>query len=203
MKKNIIFIAFLGILIFSPTVHAAQTTPQYFTATAPETKSVATNGGNTAATINIDTGVLSTAFTPGFSMTTNSRCPDQLTLFATTTTQSGSQNAIFNIGLLKYIILTNSTTPPPLSSLTDIKSGSATAVNNPNAIAYPINNPVPTSGQLTVAYNSTNKNWDLVLTHRGTTLTSITVPAGPPLSNTYSADDEAGSYQAIVTLSFI
>lgn len=202
MKKNIIFTTILGLLILSPSVFAAQTPSYYFTATCPKTKSVETNGGNITSNIDCDTGALSASFNPAFLIKTNSDDTEQLTLSATSSTQSGSVNSIFNIGTTRYIILTNNTILPPTSAITDIKSGSPTPVNNPNAIAYQINDPATTPGQLSASYSNTNKNWQLSLTHRGQTPTSITIPAGTPLANTYSFDDEAGSYQATITLSF-
>ncbi len=201
MKKLFLGIIFFGILIFSQSAFAARTDSQYFVAGCPESKSVVTNGGNISATINVDTGALSTSFTPAFTMTTNSRNNQYLTISASANTNTTAQNAVFNIGATRYIILTNNTVLPAIASLTNIKTGSPTAINNPNAIAYGINDPATATG-LTVAYNSTNKNWDLTLARRGSTNTSITVPANTPLTNTYSADDEEGSYRATVTLSF-
>lgn len=190
-------------LIFPASAYAERTPSYYFTATCPKTKSIVTNGGNINTTINIDTGVLSTNLNPGFLITTNSRDEEDLTLSATSQNLGGTANAIFNIGASRYIILTNSTQLPPASAITDIKTGTPTAANNPNAIAYTINDPATTAGQLSATYSNTNKNWRMVLTHRGNTTTSITIPAATnPLTNTFSGDDEAGSYQATITLSF-
>jgi len=202
MNKKFLLIICCGLLHFSQSAFAAQTTSQFFIVGCPETNSVATNGGNIAATINTDTGALSTSLNPGFTITTNNRGEKELTLSAKANTSTTTQNAIFNIGSARYIILTNNTVLPPIASLTDIKTGSPTAANNSNAIAYAINDPTNIPGQLSVAYNSGNKNWDLEVTHRGSTSTSVTIPSGTPLSGTYSSDDEAGSYKATITLSF-
>ncbi len=202
MNKKLIVMIVCALLSCYQGVYAAQTATYYFSTTCPQTNSVTTNGGNTSATINVDTGALSAAFTPAFMITTNSKNSQSLTLSAKANTQGGLQNSVFNISSTNYIILTNSTTLPPISSLTDIKSGTPTAANNPNAIAYQINNPAATAGKLSVTYNSTNKNWDLTLTNRGQTPTSVTVPVNTPLNGTFSTDDETGSYQAIITLSF-
>ena len=202
MRKYVIFISLILFVMNAPISFASQSASYYFAADAPPTKAVAANGGNINAVINVDTGALSAAFTPAFTLTTNTGSSQALTMKAEANTQGGLQNAVLDAGAVKYIILTNSNILPPVSSLTDIKTGSPTAASNPNAIAYTINNPAAVSGRLTVAYNSGNKNWDLVLFHNGTTNTSITVPSGTPFTNTYSTDDEPGSYQAIITLSF-
>jgi hypothetical protein len=203
LKKFNLLIALIFALNYSSFVLAAQTDSQYFTAPLALTQNVTTNGGNITATINVSTGALSSSFTPGFTMNTNGGAAQSLTMTATANSQGGSQNAIFNISTTKYIILSNSTVSPPVSSFTDIKSGSPTAANNPNAIAYVINDPATVPARLTVSYNILGKYWDLVLTHNGNTNTSITVPANTPLANTYSFDDEPGNYQATITLSFI
>lgn len=202
MQKHIFIIVLILYLINIPVSFASQSASYYFTANAPDTKAVAANGGNISAVIDPNTGSLSPAFTPAFTLTTNTGASQSLTMKAEANTQGGLQNAIFNVGTVKYIILTNSNILPPISSLTDIKTGTPTASSNPNAIAYTINDPAGVSGDLTVAYNSGNKNWNLTLKKNGVTPTSITVPSGTPFSNTYSTDDEPGSYQAVITLSF-
>jgi len=202
MKKYVIYISLILFVMNAPISFAGQSASYYFTAAAPPTKAVAANGGNISAVINVDTGALSTAFTPAFTLNTNTGASQTLTMKAEANTQGGVQNAVFNVGAVKYVILTNSNISPPISSLTNIKTGSPTASSNPNAIAYTINDPPAVSGSLTVAYNSGNKNWDLILFHNGNTNTSITVPSGAPFTNTYSTDDEPGSYQAVITLSF-
>lgn len=75
-------------------------------------------------------------------------------------------------------------------------------MNNPNAIAYQVTTPSNIGGQLTYTWNNPGQYWDAALTHSGNTNTALTIPAGAPVSNTYSNDDEIGTYQAIVTLSF-
>lgn len=204
MKQFNLLIVLILIFIFSPCVFSAQTNSQYFAAPLAPGDSVSANGGNITATIDISTGALSAAFAPGFTMNTNnSGSSPQLNLTATATSQGGSQNAIFDVSTIRYIILANSTVPPPVSSFTDIKTGSPTAANNPNAIAYTINDPTAVATRSTVSYDSTGKFWVITLLKNGNTNTSITVPASTPFANTYSSDDEPGNYQAIITLSFI
>lgn len=160
-------------------------------------------GGSTSAAINVDTGVLGGSFAPAFRINTNVIDDQSLALTATATTQSGPQNAIFNVSTTKYIILTNTNVLPPVNSLGNIKTGSPTPASNPNAIAYVINDPVAVPGRLIVGYNSIGKYWDMAVSENGNTDTSITVPGGAPFTNTYSFHDEPGNYQATITLSFI
>lgn len=202
MNKYINLTMLLLTLTFYQSVDASQTSSYYFTASCPECKCVTTNGGNVDATINCETGALSASFTPSFKMTVNNSRPKSLTLSATCQTQTGSTNAIFNIGTTKYIILTNNNVLPPNTSITNINGGTPIAANNQNAIAYSINDPTTIPGRLSATYNTTNKNWQLTLTRQGSTTTTITIPANLPLNNTYSFDDEPGPYQSTITLTF-
>lgn len=203
---KIIFLSIIFIQIFSifGCSFAAETEHQYFTACGCQFKcATVTDCKNYTATINTDTGALSNNITPNFCMTTNDRGAQNLTMSASTNTQSGITNAIFNVSTNTYIILTHADNPPTTAAVADIKNGTPSVANNPNAIAYSISNPDSVKGVLNVSYNSTNKNWQLLLTKRGQTYTSIAIPSGNPLANTYSIDDEAGDYEATITLSFI
>src|SRR5574344_1312360 len=181
---------------------AEQTTPYYFVADYPTTNCVSTNGGVISTTINNSTGALANSLTPSFLIGTNSPATQNLTMSATAITTSGNTNAIFNIGTNKYIVLTNNSITPSLTSVTNINRGYPTASSNPNAIAYQVNDPTAFYG-LTQSYNSTNKNWRLTTTQYGYMVTSLTIPATSPLTNTFSvANDEAGNYRATITLSF-
>lgn len=184
------------------SVFAAATPSDYFVGTLGTQKTVTVNpSGITASTITPSTGALVTTLTPSFFMTTNSNSSQSLTFSATTNTQTSTENAIFNVSTNKYIILTNSLHLPPVTSITDIKGGSSNPINNPNAIAYSINDPATATG-LTVNYNTTNKNWDLVLSKKGQTATSVTIQSGSPLTNTYNYTDSAGPYYATIILTF-
>lgn len=201
MLKKIIKI-FIICLFFYGRVYASQTTPQYFVASLGETNSVAFTGGATSSSINVDTGALASAIKPSFVMSTNKTSTD-LTLSATTNYSGGSTNGLFNISGTPYIILTNSTSLPALTSITNIKTGTPTATSNPNAIAYPITGPATVSGTITSTYNTTNNSWTLRIVKKGLVNSSLTIPAGSSLSGTYSIIDESGSYQATITLTFI
>lgn len=201
---NIKLLKFLIIyLLCTNSCMAAQTPPEYFVATMGVQREVIVDtSGTITSTITPSTGQLVTALIPSFYIKTNKKSSQNLTFSAATNTQSGLENAIFNILTNKYIILSNSTHPPTVAAINNIKTGCPTICDNANAIAYKINDPPSQSGILTVTYNNTNKNWDLVLTKKGTTSTSITIPSGSPLSGSYSVQDRAGSYQATVTLTF-
>lgn len=192
------------IIIFTQGFAVAnQTDPQYFVASMCETKCLAFTGGTISSSINVDTGALSAAISPSFAMSSN-RNNTYLTLSATTNYNGGSANGLFNISGTPYIILTHSSSPPTLASITNIKTPASTvAASNPNAIAYPITGPSTVASSITSTYSTTNNNWSLRLIKKGMVNSNLTIPAGSPLSGTYSIDDdEAGTYQATITLTF-
>lgn len=200
MLKKLQLILF--IIFLSNNYALADELPRcYFRATLPVIQLIRVTGGNITSTINPTTGILSAPLNPTFTITTNDPSTQNLTMSATTDTQSSTANAVFNTTSAKYIILTNSNNLPPTTALDNIKSGSPSTSLNPNAIAYQIQDPTTATG-LTVAYNSTNKNWNLTLNKRGSTSTTITTPASTPLSGTFSVLDSAGAYQATIILSF-
>lgn len=199
MIKKILLIS--GLFLLLPCAKAEQTSPYYLTTSNPSVESVNVSSKTINANIDSDTGLLSTVLNPGFIITTNSPQTYTLTMSATATTSGGTTNPIFAIGTSRYIVLTNNTVLPTASSVNNITSGSPTASSNPNAIAYPINDPTTTTG-LTVTYSSTNRNWLLTLNRAGNTTTVLVIPANTPLANSFSTDDEAGDYKATVTLSF-
>ena len=196
-----LFLTFLYLIILSPPVLALNTPSDYFNATLPLVNSIAVTGGNFTTSIDVNTGALSAALNPQFTISTNSNSTQNLTASSTANIQGTTVNSIFNISTTKYIILTNTNHLPAQSAIDNIKSGSPSAANNPNAIAYQINDPTASTG-LTVTYNNTNKNWGLVLSKKGSTITAIAVPASTPLAQTYSILDQAGTYQATIILTF-
>lgn len=202
MRKLILLIIFNLLFFHSNAAFASRTDSKYFTATCPVLKRIISNGNVLSSTIDPNTGALTSSMVPRFTIITNSREQFNLTMSAFTNIESGPVNAVFNSADAKYIILTNSTRLPGIESINDIKSLNPSPSNNPNAIAYRIEDPQAIDNALLVNYNPTNSNWDLKLAKRGSTQTSITIPSGMPLNNTYSYSDEAGSYQATVMLSF-
>ena len=197
--KNILIIFILNLTFVHP-IMAAQTNPINLNGLLPSTVTVTTSGGNINTIIDSSTGALGGAFNPSFEMRSNDPTQKNLTVKITANTNTGYQNAVFDIGTTKYIIMTNSNYPPNISSLNDIKTGAL--ANNPNAIAYIANDPSDDTGNVSISYNNSNKYWDLRLTNNKSGKTTFTVPAGTPLNNSYTYDDEAGDYKAIVTLSF-
>lgn len=202
MNKNIIYTTLLAALLLSPSAFAASTNPHLMRGALEEVNSVAPNGGNIAANINDVTGALDAAFTPGFRITTNKDGGSKdLTQSWTCNTSGATQNAIFNDATYAYVILTNTDALPPVSSVTNIKTLAPTPASNPNAIAYLINDPPNIIGTLQTEFVPADNNWKLHLSKQGITDTNQTIPAALPYTNTFSGDDEAGRYQATVTLS--
>jgi len=201
-KKIILLSVLLSVLIISPSANAARTPSCNLNGVAEETKCVCVNGGNINSTINCETGALESAFTPGFRITTNSRGDKELAMTIAANTQSGMTNAVFTSGMLHYVVLTNADALPPASSVANIRTGTPTATLNSNAIAYNIIDPPNQIGVLQTEYISSGDFWRLHLSKKGPVDTYITVPAALPFTNTYSGDDEAGRYQAVVTLTF-
>lgn len=186
-------------------VHAAISASQTVSGTLALVQSVTTNGGTLTSVIDPTTGNLNTTLNPGFTISTNTHASQAMTLKATLTDQSGSGvNALFGNGTIDNIILANTAVGsiPLHTAITDITGGSPTPANNANAIAYQVTTPANIGGQLTYTWNNVGKYWDAALTHSGNTNTAFVIPAGPAVANTYSTDDEVGTYQAIVTLSF-
>lgn len=209
MKKMKLLSALLFVGAFalsaSQGAHAATTASQTVTGTLDVCKQVITNGGNIASDIECDTGNLNTAFTPGFRLTTNTNSAQNLQLTALCNTTTIAQNAFFGTGVAgaTFITLTNNTVLPTVASVTDAKSGAPTPANNPDVIVYGVTPPSNIAGQLVYTWDNPNQRWNAVLTHKGNTDTAVTVPAAAPKANTYSFDDDPGSYQATITLSYV
>ena len=97
------------------------------------------------------------------------------------------------------MILTNTAKKPTTAALADIKTGSAVPANNPNAIAYPVTG-VNIAGATTVEpqYNDGKNQYEFTV-NPGVTTATTTISAAVD-STTYSFDDNAGTYEAYVTL---
>lgn len=202
MKKLTLFIALSLFLATNNTALANRSESKYFTANCPVLKRIIPIGNTLTTTINPYSGALNSNLVPRFNIVTNSRDQLNLTMSAITYTQSGTVNAIFEGTNGKCIILANSSKLPAASSILDIKSPSPCVEKNSNAIAYRIEEPQSVNNVLAVSYNHARNDWDLKLNKRGITQTFITIPAGAPLNNTFGFNDEAGTYQATVILSF-
>ncbi|MCI1272902.1 MAG: hypothetical protein LKG27_00510 [Clostridiaceae bacterium] len=205
MNKNLVItalslVAIMSIGTMQPS-KAATTASQIVTATLGTTKAVQTNGGTISSTID-DSGNLVTALSPSFLIITNTAASQAMTLQATANTTTGNVNAFSGNGTTNYITLTNSTILPTAASVTNAQSASPVVTSNPNVITYQITNPTNSTGVITYTWNSTNSLWNIALTNKGNLAQTYTIPTGAAKSGTYSGDDEAGSYQATITLSF-
>ena len=171
------------------------------TAVLGTVSSVESYGGNVSTTID-ETGSLTTPLDPGFKIISNIGTTQALTLTATTTSTSGEVNAFSSSNGNVYIALSNITTPPTSEAITNAQSESPQAASNPNVICYAVTPPTNIEGQLEYSWNSSGNYYDVNLSHQGDTITQLVVPAASAKPNTFNGNDESGSYQAIVILSY-
>ncbi len=180
---------------------AAPIASQTVTAVLGTVSSVESYGGNVSTTID-ETGSLTTPLDPGFKIISNIGTTQALTLTATTTSTSGEVNAFSSSNGNVYIALSNITTPPTSEAITNAQSESPQAASNPNVICYAVTPPTNIEGQLEYSWNSSGNYYDVNLLHQGDTITQLVVPAASAKPNTFNGNDESGSYQAIVILSY-
>lgn len=180
---------------------AAPIASQTVTAVLGTVSSVESYGGNVSTTID-ETGSLTTPLDPGFKIISNIGTTQALTLTATTTSTSGEVNAFSSSNGNVYIALSNITTPPTSEAITNAQSESSQAASNPNVICYAVTPPTNIEGQLEYSWNSSGNYYDVNLSHQGDTITQLVVPAASAKPNTFNGNDESGSYQAIVILSY-
>ncbi len=157
-----------------------------------------TSGAVTTTTITPDTGALAAALVSKFQVNLNTDS-QALYLQATTAGAAGNVNALFQQGGQTYLVLANTTTGkvPTAAAIADCKAAAPVAANNANAIAYPIAS-VSLDNSGTATYDAT-KNQYSVTANGGTTIATTTTGTAP-YSGTYSFQDNAGTYQAIMTL---
>lgn len=157
-----------------------------------------TDGAVTNTTIAPDTGALANALVSKFQVNLNT---DSQTLYlqATTAGAAGNVNALFQQGGNTYVVFSNTSSGklPTAAAITDCKSATPTAANNANAIAYPISS-VALTNSGTATYNTTKNQYDVSV--NGGTTVATTTTGTTPYTNTYSFQDNAGTYQAIMTL---
>ena len=206
MKKQILMSSLLLAFIMSclsglNEAKAAPIASQTVTAVLGTVSSVESYGGNVSTTID-DTGSLTTPLDPGFKIVSNIGTTQALTLTATTTSTSGEVNAFSSSNGNVYIALSNITTPPTSEAITNAQSDSPQAASNPNVICYAVTPPTNIEGQLEYSWNSSGNYYDVNLSHQGDTITQLVVPAASAKPNTFNGNDESGSYQAIVILSY-
>lgn len=156
------------------------------------------SGAVTTTTIVPDTGNLTTALVSKFKINLNTDAQD-LYLQGTTAGATGNTNALFKQGSQIYVVFSNTTSGklPTAAAIADCKSVSPTATSNANAIAYPIESVIlDNNGSAT--YDD-SKNQYSIDVNGGTTIATTTTGTAP-YANTYSFQDNAGTYQAIMTL---
>lgn len=157
-----------------------------------------TSGAVTTTTITPDTGNLTAALVSKFKINLNTDSQD-LFLQGKTTGAAGDVNALFRQGSQVYVVFSNTASGkvPTAAAIADCKTASPTATNNANAIAYPIASVALDNGGSANYDNSKNQyNVDV---NGGTTIATTTTGT-TPYANTYSFQDNAGTYQAIMTL---
>lgn len=157
-----------------------------------------TSGAVTTTTIVPDTGNLTTALVSKFKVSLNTDS-QELYLQGTTAGTTGNTNALFRQGSQVYLVFSNTTSGklPTPAAIADCKTASPTASTNANAIAYPIASVSLNNGGNANYDNS--KNQYKIDVNGGTTVATTTTGT-VPYANTYSFQDNAGTYQAIMTL---
>ena len=157
-----------------------------------------TSGAVTTTTITPDTGNLTAALVSQFKINLNTDSQD-LYLQGKTTGAGGDVNALFRQGSQTYVVFSNTASGkiPTAASIADCKTSNPTATNNANAIAYPIANVTLTNGG-SASYDNSKNQYELDV--NGGTTVATTTTGTTPYANTYSFQDNAGTYQAIMTL---
>lgn len=157
-----------------------------------------TSGAVTTTTITPDTGNLTAALVSKFKINLNTDSQD-LFLQGKTTGAAGDVNALFRQGSQVYVVFSNTASGkvPTAAAIADCKTASPTATNNANAIAYPIASVALDNGG-SANYDNTKNQYNVDV-NGGTTIATTTTGTTPYV-NTYSFQDNAGTYQAIMTL---
>lgn len=157
-----------------------------------------TSGAVTSTTIAPDTGALATALISKFQVNLNTDS-QQLYLQGSTTGAAGAVNALFQQSGQTYVVFSNTTSGklPTAAAIADCKTAAPTAANNANAIAYPIAS-VALTNSGTATYDGTKNQYNVTV--NGGTTVATTTTGTTPYTNTYSFADNAGTYQAVMTL---
>lgn len=206
MKKKLIAMAALSAVIVginAQTSFAATTASQTVTATLPIVKSVVGKNTGLTATIDGDTGALSVALAPSFTVTTNNSSSQTLYLTATAPYDGGNEQALANSnGLTIALANTQAGHLATQAAIQDITGGSPAQINNPNVIGYTFTPQSSVSGLALGSWDGTNKRFPYTLTKRGSTSVDNSISTAAA-ANTYSAEyDDDGDYKATITLSF-
>ena len=193
------------VLLFGNVCFGATTFQQTLTTTVPASVNVtAINTGAATGTINASTGNSSSP-SASFRLQTNGADTNYTYVVQAKLLVSGGnqQNAYVQIGGLGYILLGNNspTNYPTPASVNNITSGTPTASNNANVIAYPVTNTLTNLSSITLT-NNPNYGGLCYIVKTGTAKdgTLVQTIGAIPLANTYSnLNDRAGVYQAVVT----
>lgn len=155
------------------------------------------DGATLTTTISPDTGAFTAPLVSKFQVNTNTDTQD-LYLQATTAGEAGNVNALFEQSGTVYVVFSNTLTNkiPTAAAIADCKAASPDETANANAIAYPIANVALSNGG-TAEFDSTKNQYN-VTAAMGSSIATTT--GTTPLANTYSFADNAGTYQAIMTL---
>ena len=189
-----------SLLVFAATcmcVRAETFDTQILRATLPAFVDIKAETDIQTKTIDPATGNLDSGFSSVFTIQANDKV--DLYLTAKADTEAGYDKAFFKKAGVVYVILTNTAKKPTTAALADIKTGSAVPANNPNAIAYPVTG-VNIAGATTVEpqYNDGKNQYEFTV-NPGVTTATTSISAAVD-STTYSFDDNAGTYEAYVTL---
>lgn len=186
--------------------NAATTFQQSIVTTVPAAVNIsAYNQSLSKGTINPQTGISSSP-SASFNIKTNGEdCNYTYIVQAKLLTSNGGDvNAYFKNANRDYIILGNITSAnyPSTNSVNNIKSNNPTALGNSNAIAYPITNMLTNIASATLVNNSAYGGLYYSINMGNSQNGNFIQTLGTlPLTNTYSiANDRAGTYQAIITI---
>lgn len=185
--------------------YCATTFQQTITTTIPAAVNItAINTSAAQGTIDAATGISSSP-AASFRLQTNGTDSNYTYVVQSTLLTSGgtSVNAYAQISSQGYILLGNNSPAlyPTTTAVNNIKSGTPSAANNANVIAYPVSNTLTNLASATLTNNPTYGGLCYIVT-TGTSKngTLVQTVGSSPLANTYSlTNDRAGIYQAVVT----
>lgn len=189
------FLAVSGVSHAAPSSSATQT----FDATLSSYVDIqaSTTGATLSTTIDSTDGTLSANLVSVFNVTANEDSQTVYLQATANTSDTGAANALFQDGSDNvYIMLgnTGSGNQPASAALTDCaNNGSA----NPNVIAYQISS-LALNNSATSEYDGTLNQYEITMDAGETTATTTTATAA--YGDTYTFDDLAGSYQAVLTM---
>lgn len=210
MKKRLLLSTLLALGIgLTVTQQSAHAISQTVTASLAGSSTISVKSGQSVSTtMDGSTGALGAALTPGFTVFSNQ--PKTLSLTATVATSASSNVNALGVnsgGTTYYLALGNTTEYPTSGAVSDAISTTdpTDPANNEDVVSYALTG-VPSSGTGigTFAWSTSGGNhFEASIAHAANgnvILTTVTAARG----NTFSATtDEAGDYQANITLSFI